>query len=80
MDSFTSLIYDALDNDKNHFLAFLKDYIQENGSDCLNRRDSTGNCLIHYICMSLTDQDSAIFEEILKFLLQSPPKDKNVKF
>ena len=80
MDQFTTLIYEALENDKSRFLDFLKSYISENGSDCLNRRDSTGNCLIHYICMALSDQDSAIFDEILKFLLQSPPKDTNVNY
>ena len=57
MDDFTAFLFETYESEKNSLPTKIKAYLAEHGEDLINLRDSTGNCLIHTLCMSLQESD-----------------------
>ena len=57
MDALTALIYETYDQSKSELAPRILSYLNENGQHLVHKRDSTGNRLIHNVCMALSDDD-----------------------
>jgi hypothetical protein len=53
LDEFTALLYEQK---RETMIKFIWEFFLENGEELINLRDSSGNCLIHNLCMALSDQ------------------------
>jgi hypothetical protein len=57
MDALTALLYEICEADKSQLPKGISSFLAENGQDLVHKKDSTGNRLIHNVCMALEDAD-----------------------
>jgi hypothetical protein len=57
MDALTALLYEICEADKSQLPKAISSFLAENGQDLVHKKDSTGNRLIHNVCMALEDAD-----------------------
>ncbi len=57
MDTLTALIYETYDKDKSELALNILAFFFEHGEHLVHKSDSTGNRMIHNICMALNDSD-----------------------
>jgi hypothetical protein len=57
MDALTALLYEICETNKSQLPKTIATYLAENGQHLVHKKDSTGNRLIHNVCMALEDSD-----------------------
>jgi len=57
MDALTALLYETCEGNKSQLPETIASFLVENGEHLVHKKDSTGNRLIHNVCMALDDSD-----------------------
>ena len=79
MDELTEGLYAQYEQDPRELITFIKSFLNENGQDLINKRDSAGNRIIHNVCMALRDQDADILASLLDYMVEPATQASQAK-